>query len=112
METRDRIKARRLELGMTLEELGNKIGVKKATIQRYESGKIKNLKRKTIMQIAKALETTPAYLMGWAEENECATLEGDALDKENLELFKCLPDDKKQQVLDFLRFLKSSGDSD
>lgn len=61
----ERIKSRRLELGLTLAELAEKIGVRDATIQRYESGEIKNIKRSTVVKLAEALKTTPAYLMGW-----------------------------------------------
>jgi len=60
-----RIKQRRLELNMTLVELAKKVGVRDATIQRYESGEIKNIKKATIVKLARALQTTPAYLMGW-----------------------------------------------
>lgn len=67
MEFKDLIKKRRLDLGLTMEELGKKIGVSKATIQRYESGEIKNVRRDKIAKLADALETTPAYLMGWED---------------------------------------------
>lgn len=68
MELSDRIKARRTELGLTLEDIGNTLGVSKTTIQRYESGKIKNLKQATIKRLAVVLRTTPEYLMGWDEQ--------------------------------------------
>ena len=61
----ERIKERRNELGLTLVELAGKIGVKDATVQRYESGEIKNIKRSTVAKLAEALDTTPAFLMGW-----------------------------------------------
>lgn len=54
--------------GLTLEELGAKIGVTKATAQRYESGEIPNIKRPTIEKLAQTLDTSPAYLMGWADD--------------------------------------------
>ena len=43
-----RIKARRKDVGMTQEELGKKIGVTKATINKYETGVVINMKRPTI----------------------------------------------------------------
>lgn len=60
-----RIKARRKDVGMTQEELGKKIGVTKATINKYETGVVINMKRPTIEKIAKALDVDPGYLMGW-----------------------------------------------
>ena len=67
MDFKDTIKARRKELGLTLEEVGQIVGVSKTTIQRGESGEIKNQRRDKIVKLAQALQTTPAQLMGWAE---------------------------------------------
>lgn len=64
----DRIKSMRNQRGHTLVEVANKVGVKEATMQRYESGQIKNIPYKRIVDIAKALNTTPAYLMGWEND--------------------------------------------
>ena len=54
---------------MTLEDLGNKIGVSRQTIQRYESGVITNIPSDKIELLAKYLNTTPSYLMGWENSN-------------------------------------------
>ena len=67
MDFKDTIKARRKELGLTLEEVGKIVGVSKTTIQRWESGEIKNQRRDKIVKLAQALQMTPAQLMGWAE---------------------------------------------
>ena len=67
MDFKDTIQARRKELGLTLEEFGQIVGVSKTTIQRWESGEIKNQRRDKIVKLAQALQTTPAQLMGWAE---------------------------------------------
>lgn len=64
----ERIKLKRLENQMTLLEVADLIGVKEATVQRYESGEIKNLKQRTIARLAEIFHTTPAYLMGWEEK--------------------------------------------
>lgn len=62
-----RIKNRRIDLGMTLREIGECVDLSEATIQRYESGKIKGVDINLISKLAQALQTTPAYLMGWEE---------------------------------------------
>ena len=59
------IKNRRIELGLTLEEVAAKVGVTKATVQRWESGLIANLRRDKISTLAKALETSPAFILGF-----------------------------------------------
>lgn len=69
MEMNEKIKKRREELGLTLQEVGEHLGVSKATVQRYESGEIKNLKLESIEKLATVLKISPAYLMGW-EDNK------------------------------------------
>lgn len=68
MEIKDRLKQKRLEAGLTLEEVAKAVGVTKATVQRWESGLIANMKRDKIVILAKTLRTTPAYILG-LEEN-------------------------------------------
>ena len=63
-----RIKERRLLKRLNQEELGRLVGQSKQTIYKYEKGIITNLKRDTIAKLAAALDTTPAYLMGWTEQ--------------------------------------------
>lgn len=65
MNMGEKIKALRLEKSMTLEELGNKVGVGKSTVRKWETGLIANMKRDKILKVSEALGTTPAYLMGW-----------------------------------------------
>lgn len=60
-----RIKDVRKSRGITQEELGAKIGVTKATINKYETGIVVNLKRPIVECIASALDVSPSYLMGW-----------------------------------------------
>ena len=68
MDLSDKIKALRNELEMTLDDVAEKVGVSASTIMRYEKGQITNLKRDKIKALADALETTPAYLMGWVDD--------------------------------------------
>ncbi len=65
MNMGEKIKSLRLEKDMTLEELGNKVGVGKSTVRKWETGMIANMKRDKILKVAEALDTSPAYLMGW-----------------------------------------------
>ena len=65
-----RIKERRKELKMSADELGKRLGKDRSTIYRYEKGDIENLPLDILEPIADALETSPAYLMGWLDEIE------------------------------------------
>lgn len=64
MKSGARIKERREALGMTLEEVGNFLGVNKSTIKRYEDGVTKRITIATYEKLSEILETTPLYLMG------------------------------------------------
>lgn len=69
----ERIKARREELGLTQQELAEKLGYKsKSSINKIELN-IQNLTQSKIKSIAVALETTPGYIMGW---NDTPTING------------------------------------
>ena len=60
----DRIKARRLELGLTVEELAQQLGYKdKSSISKIENGKA-DIPQAKVELFARALRTTTAYLMG------------------------------------------------
>lgn len=67
MQVHERIKQRRNELKMSVDELANRINKNRATIYRYEKGDIENLPLDILEPLANALDTTPQYLMGWNE---------------------------------------------
>lgn len=65
MDFSEKIKSLRLERGLTLEEVGKRVGVGKSTVRKWETGAIANMRRDKIAKLAEALNTTPGYLMGW-----------------------------------------------
>lgn len=67
MTVGERIKQRRKELKISADELGKRLGKDRSTVFRYENGDIEKLPIDILEPIAKALNTTPAYLMGWEE---------------------------------------------
>ena len=100
-----KIKRLRLERDMTLEEVANIVGVGKSTVRKWETGMIANMKRDKIDSLAKALGTTPAYLMGWEETTETLPqpqphTEGEEL---LLDLFRRVPESEQQMILDMIR---------
>ena len=68
MEIGEKIKFLRMRQGMTLEELGLKVGVGKSTVRKWETGQIANMRRDKIASLADALNVSPSYLMGWEDE--------------------------------------------
>lgn len=71
----ERIKERRKALGYTQTELGLKLGLQASAIAKYENGRVKNMKRSVIANMAKVLECSPAYLMGLEDEETFISLQ-------------------------------------
>lgn len=102
-----RIKELRTAKGLTLEQVADVVGVGKSTVRKWETGMIANMRRDKIASLAKALGTTPAYLMGWKEEEtkkdsptDLQLSEGEKL---MLQLFRQIPEDRQQEALELLR---------
>ena len=58
---------------MSLEQLAELIGTSRQTVHRYENGVITNIPHDKIEALARALDISPASLMGWDNENDLPT---------------------------------------
>ena len=65
----DVLKKRRKELGLTLAQIADKMGVAEATVQRWESGNIKSVRHDKIAKLAEILQVSPASIMGWETDD-------------------------------------------
>lgn len=108
----DRIKETRKKRGLTLLQLADILGVKEATVQRYESGEIKNIKYDTIISLANALHVHPAYLMGWSDENgntvhnqKDGILIQDTIEREIIEIYRKLAPEAKDNARKYIGYL-------
>ena len=80
----ERIRLRRVELGMTQQELAEKIGYKgKTAVSKIEAGE-RDLRQSKIKLVADALETTTEYIMGW----EGSEPQFDELEKKIIEAYR------------------------
>lgn len=61
------IKERRKELGLTLEQIGDYVGVGKSTVKKWESGAIKNMRRDKIIKLSQILKVSPLDIMNSSE---------------------------------------------
>lgn len=68
MTVGSRIREYRKKLGLSVDDVAEKLGKNRATIYRYESDDIENLPAPVLEPLAKILQTTPAELMGWKKE--------------------------------------------
>ena len=65
-----RIQLCREKIGLSVDQLADILGKDRSTIYRYENGDIEKLPTTVLEPLAKALQTTPAYLMGWVESTD------------------------------------------
>ena len=62
-EIANKIKARRVELGLTLEDVAKAVGVGRSTVRKWETGMIRNMGRDKIAALAKVLQLNPVELV-------------------------------------------------
>ena len=74
MTSGERLKLRRKEIGFSAEKVADQLGVSPATIYRYEKGDIEKVPVDSLAELAKILQTTPAYLMGWESQADQAEI--------------------------------------
>ena len=74
MTTGERLKLRRKEIGFSAEKVADQLGVSPATIYRYEKGDIEKVPVDSLAELAKILQTTPAYLMGLESQADQAEI--------------------------------------
>jgi transcriptional regulator with XRE-family HTH domain len=95
----ERVKLKREQLGLSQDELASKLGFKsRSSINKIEKD-INDVTQTIIYKLSLALETTPAYLMGWEDELEIKTIAAHATED--------LTEEEQQEVLNFVKFLKS-----
>ena len=109
MTTGERIKQRRMEIGMSADTLADKIGISRSTMFRYEKGDIEKIPYLRLMEIAKVLRTTWGDLMG-LDNNAALPVTGES-GKEAASIMENLPKEKQDEALRYLRYLASISDT-
>lgn len=106
-EMGDRIKRLRSENHMTLEELGNKVGVGKSTVRKWENGIIANMRRDKIAKLSAALGVSPAYLKGWESSTTSSPKKVDS-SEELVNIYEQLIPNNQKKVLTYSKSLLSA----
>ena len=124
MSVGKRIKERRNELHMSVDELAKHLNKNRATIYRYEKEEIENLPIDILEPLSKALNTTPQYLMGWdtKEMYGIRIKDGDnetiytCVNKNHLRVveswynefgFETFTDEESNKIIEYAKFLLS-----
>lgn len=116
MSIGQRIRTMRIQQGLSIDDLAYRLGKNRTTIYRYENGDIENLPLGILDSLANALNTTPAYLMGWeTSENNTYTVYEDTKTTEMEYVSKWITDvgvnmlneDECKKVMEYAKFLLS-----
>lgn len=73
MDIKDILKNRRIDLGLTLKEVAEAVDVSEATVSRWESGDIANMKRDRIDALSRVLDISPLVILGRPEDQQAQT---------------------------------------
>lgn len=95
----ERIKKRRLELGLTLKDVAEALHVSESTLSRYESAAIQNIGIDKVEPLAIVLRCSPGYIMGWSDSKYGKETEVIYVVLEN--------DDLRPQLIHYANFLVS-----
>ena len=106
MKANEVIKMRRKELGLTMKEVANAVGVSEGTVSRWESGDIRNMRRDKIAILARVLNVPPAVLMDW-EEYDAELAERRKLAKELLDLANVAELENLRIAIDLIKRLEN-----
>ena len=105
MNVGERLKALRLERGLTLEELGNMVGVGKSTVRKWETGQIANMRRDKIAALAKVLDVPPITFIDMPEETTAPAANPDPERENVIRLFAALTEENQRKLLDYAELL-------
>ena len=104
MTVGEKIKAQRKALGLTQTELGEKLGVQKNAVSKWECGRVDDIPGSKIKAMAALFGVAPSYLIDDGKEEEIG------FDDFTYAMFneaRDLPPEKKQMLLDMARFMKA-----
>lgn len=116
MSIGQRIRSMRTQQGLSIDELAYRLGKNRTTIYRYENGDIENLPLGILDSLAEALNTTPAYLMGWDNSDEGSYIVHETINPVDLDHMSrwmvevgnnILNEDEYNKVIEYAKFLLS-----
>lgn len=107
MNIGDKIKIERLRHHLSQEDVAKAIGATKQAVYKYENGIVTNIPLDKVAVMARLFDTTPAYLMGWEEENSPTALELTEGEQKLLEVYRRASDDVKPVLVKAMESLES-----
>lgn len=99
MTIADRIRNRRLELGLSVDDLAKLLNKNRATVYRYESNYIKTYQPDVMESLALALQTTPSYFYGYDDVPVSVSPEQDPQIRTVSGVMSSMSEEQKEQIV-------------
>lgn len=90
-DIRERLIQLRRQCGYSYQDLAEKTGLSKSSLQRYETGQIQNIPLSQLEPLALALHTTPSYLLGWEDDEDMQIYLSLQISREALSVVRMFP---------------------
>lgn len=103
-----KLRERRETLGLSLEAVGEAMGMHRSTVLRYETGNTQRVSAKTVEAFARVLHTTPSYLMGYEEAEETLDPEIRLIARD----MQRLPPEKRKLLIRFIQTMSDIADEE
>lgn len=114
MTVGDRIKETRIKKDISQTDLADKCGISKQTLYKYENNIVTNIPLTTITTIAKALNVSEAYIMGWispedAGNKDLALSNMSERLKDYALLLSQMPSEQQEHIISLIDMLNKSN---
>lgn len=109
-----RLRNRRRELGLTLEEVGKIVGLTRSGVQKVENAVVTNITVSKVELFAQALKCNPAWLLDWTDKPELLTTPPDTItlkspERDLLDKYRSMNEEGQEKIRDYVDDLAASG---
>lgn len=107
MEVNDFIRKRRLELGLMMQDVADAVGVSEATVSRWESGHIDNMRRDKIYALSQVLRVSPLVILGMRDFEEDEEKAKEDKLKRFTDAISTMTDAEQEELMNYMQFIIS-----
>ncbi len=107
MEVNDFIRKRRIELGLMMQDVADAVGVSEATVSRWESGHIDNMRRDKIYALSQVLQVSPLVILGMRDYEEDEDKKEEDRIKRFTDAVSNMTESEQEELENYMKFIIS-----
>ena len=107
MEVNDFIRKRRIELGLMMQDVADAVGVSEATVSRWESGHIDNMRRDKIYALSRVLQVSPLVILGMRDYEEDEDKKEEDRLKRFTDAISTMNEAEQEELENYMKFIIS-----